>query len=118
MTYRLAASSLSFLQCDTIMKMIYPILLNAHGLPKSFPRDMAAAPFLYGGLNLPHLYDLQGRENIKFLSLHIKRMDTTGKLILIHLKYLQLIIGMPQPFYSYDYEKFNFLIENSWLQNI
>lgn len=73
---------------------------------------MTAAPFLYGGLIIPHLYDLQGRENIKFLSLHVKRMDTMGKLIMIHLKYLQMIIGMPQPFYTYDSSKFDFLVDN------
>ena len=72
LTYRLAASSLSFAQCEKIMKVIYPVLIHAHGFPTSFPRDLVAAPYCYGGLNLKHLYDLQGAENIKFLSLQIK----------------------------------------------
>ena len=80
------------------MKIKSPIILNAHGLPKSFPRDITAAPFMYGGLNIVHIYDLQGRGNIKFLTLLIKRMDTARKLMLDHLKYLQLIIEMSQLF--------------------
>lgn len=80
------------------MKVIFPILINAYGFPISFPRDLATAPYMYGGLNIIHLYDLQGRENIKFLTLHIKRMDSTGKLIMINLKFIQLVIGTYDPF--------------------
>ena len=117
-TYRLAAASLSFQQCDKIMEIIYPVLLNAHGLPISFPRDIAAAPFMYGGLNIVHLYDMQGKENIKFLTLHIKRMDTAGQLMLIHLKYTHVLVGMPDPFQKYNFEKSRLLVSNSWLANI
>lgn len=98
------------------MKMIYLILINAHGLPKSSPRDIAVTPFMYGQLNIVHLYDLQGQENIKFLTLHIKRMDTTGKLMVIHMKYIQLIIGMSNPFPTLDFHKFGHLLLHSWLK--
>lgn len=118
LTYRLAASSLSYIQCDNIMKIIYPRLLNTHGLPRSFPRHIASAPYTCVGLNIIHLYDLQGRENIKFLTLHTKRMDTTGKLMTIHMKCIQLIIGTKHPFQTLNFTQYSQLISHSWLKYI
>ena len=100
------------------MKITLRILLNAHGFPTSFPRDLAAAPFTYGGLNIVHSHDLQGRENIKFLTLHVKRMDTTDKLMMINLKYIQMMIGTHQPFQHSDFNLCVHFLPKSWLKSI
>ena len=56
--YRLAATSLSYEQCDFMMKLIYPELLHASHLPSTFPRAIASAPSTYAGLGWDHFYDL------------------------------------------------------------
>lgn len=96
--YRLAATSLTFEQCNFMMKFIYPILLHAASLPSTFPRCIAAAPSLYTGLGWEHFYDIQGKEKLKFFMLHMKREDTTGKLMFIALQNMQQMIGRERPF--------------------
>ena len=63
-TYRLAAASFTYAQCDKLMKPIFPILLNAYGFHRYFSRIMATAPFHYGGLNICHFYDIQGKQKM------------------------------------------------------
>ena len=116
--YRLAATSLSFEQCDFMMKFIYPILLNAANLPATFPRCIAAAPSMYAGLQWEHFYDIQGKEKLKFFMLHIRREDTTGQLMYIALQNMQQMIGCEKPFYEYKYDDYAYLIPDSWLKHL
>ena len=59
--YRLVRASFSYEECETLMRRIYPIMINAHGFHKSFNRAMAQSPYTYAGLNITHFYDLQGQ---------------------------------------------------------
>ena len=117
-TYRLAASSFTYEQCDALMKPIFPILLNAYGFHRHFSRIMATAPFQYGGLNITHFFDIQGKQKLKFLTMHLKRNDTTGKLIKIAMQNIQVSVGSSSPFYTLPFEQYNQLIPDSWLKQI
>jgi len=117
-TYRLAASSFTFEQCDKLMKKVYPIILNAYGFHRHFSRTMASAPFQYGGLNIQHFFDIQGQQKIKFFTMHLKRGDTTGKLIDIALQHMQLSIGTTNHFFHHEYDCYQHLLPHSWLKQL
>ena len=117
-TYRLAGASFTFEDCDELMKIIYPILLRAHQLPITFTRTIASAPFTYAGLQIEHIYDIMGKEKLKFFMMHMKRGDTTGKLMYIAMQYLQITIGTEAPFYTLPYTKYKNLIKQTWLTHL
>ena len=101
-----------------MMKFIYPILLHVASLPSTFPRCIAAAPSLYTGLGWEHFYDIEGKEKLKFFMLHMKREDTTGKLMFIALQNMQQMIGRERPFYEQNYQEYAYLIPHSWLKHL
>ena len=117
-TYRLAGASFSFEACDLLMKIIYPILLRAHQLPITFPRVIASAPFTYAGIQIEHIYDVMGKEKLKFFMMHIKRGDTTGQLMYIALQFIQLTLGTEAPFYSLNYSKYKHFLKHSWITHL
>ena len=117
-TYRLVGASMSYEQCDELMKQIYPIMINAHGFHKGFSRAMAAAPYTYAGLNIKHFYDLQGQYKLKIFMLHMKRNDSTGKPLQIALRFMQQSLGFKDPFYEQRFDKYKHLIPHSWLKHL
>ena len=116
--YRMAATSLTFEQCDFMMKFIYPVLLHAANLPSTFPRCIASAPSMYAGLQWEHFYDVQDKEKLMFFVLHMKREDTTGKLMCIALQNMQQMIGCERPFYEKACEDYAHLIPDSWPKHL
>ena len=117
-TYRLAASSFTYEQCDSLMRRIYPILLNAYGFHRHFSRVMASAPFRYGGLNITHFYDIQGQQKVKFFAMHLKRGDDTGNLISIALQHMQLSVGTEKHFFHQPFATYQHLLPHSWLKQL
>ena len=116
--YRLSTTSLSFEQCDELMKLIRPILLNAHRTHKNFPKSILEAPSLYAGYNLTHFYDVQGHEKLKFFTYHMRLQDETGQTILLSLQYTQLMLGMQQTCFQLPYDTFHQLVDSTWLSNL
>jgi len=117
--YRSVSTSFSFQQCDAIMKIINPILLNAANLQKNFPRSIMEAGPEYAGFNWPHLYDMQGQEKLKFFFMHLRKNDTTANLLRISLKYTQLQLGLETNFLSLDHDDYSYLLlENTWLTHL
>ena len=100
------------------MRVVFPILLNAYGFHRNFSRVMASAPFMYGGLNIRHFYDIQGQQKIKFFTMHLKRQDTTGDLMLIALQNMQLSIGTSSCFLHQSYDTYAHLLSNSWMKQL
>ena len=47
---------------------------------KTTARTIIHAPIQYTGFSLHHIYDLQGHEKLKFVLLHTRRFDYTGKI--------------------------------------
>ena len=117
-TYRLAASSFTYEQCDSLMRRIYPILLNAYGFHRHFSRVMASAPFRYGGLNITHFYDIQGQQKVNFFAMHLKRGDDTGNLISIALQHMQLSVGTEKHFFHQPFATYQHLLPHSWIKQL
>ena len=117
-TYRLAGATFTYHDCDVLMKIIYPLLLRAHQLPSTFPRAIASAPFTYAGLQIEHIYDIMGKEKLKFLMMHIKKNDTTGQLIFIAMQCIQITLGTSKPFYELNYDKYEHLLQASWIKHL
>ena len=116
--YRLVGASFSYDECDELMKKKFPILINAYGFHRSFSRAMATAPYTYAGLNITHLYDLQGQCKLRFFMLHMKRQDSTGTLLKIALRYMQQSIGFADPFYNRAYKAYDHLLPPSWTKHL
>ena len=116
--YRLAAASLSSAQCDLIMKPIFTPLLNAYGVPRTISRTLVHASPQYAGMSLKHIYDLNGIEKLKFLMLHLRRFDYTGKLMFITLQWTQLWLGISTPFLHSQHDEYQHLTPSTWISHL
>jgi hypothetical protein len=61
-------------------------------------RSIVHGPLLYGGINLPNLYTVQGTSELKIRIGHLWARDKTYKLLLVCHGYLQLLIGIQSNF--------------------
>ena len=112
--YRLPGSRLTFQECDSIMKIVTPTLLNAMHTQRNMSRFLLQAGDVYCGMGFQHLYDLAAEEKMKFLKMNIHRNDTTGKLMRISMQVSQLQIGTEQAFYNLPYDTNVHLETNTW----
>jgi len=81
--YRLPIYMFTKKQCGELMKIINPTILHSHFANRNYPRTLLQAGEQYGGMNVPHTYDVMGMEKTKFLFIHLRREDTTAKLLQI-----------------------------------
>ena len=116
--YRLPVYSLTYEQCEEIMKVLRPTVLNSMRLQNKFPTAIMEANQEYMGLDIAHLYDLMGIEKIKFLLMHIRRNDVTGKLLMISMKYTQLEVGSEKKFFNLDYDQWGHLCTWTWMTHL
>ena len=112
--YRLPVYEFTEEECNDIMKIINPIILNAHYVNRNYPRSLLQANDQYGGLGIDHIYDLMGTEKLKFMFMHMRRWDTTGKLMLISMQNTQLECGSEAVFFNLDYQKWSSLVTPTW----
>ena len=116
--YRLVATSFTYDQCNILMKQINPVLLHAAGLQEHSPRSISEAGAEYAGFDLTHLYNLHGQEKLQFFLMHIRKNDSTGKLLQIPQKHTQLQLGIGTPFFSTDYDAYSYLCQLTWLTHL
>ena len=117
-SYRLSTTSLSFSQCEQLMLLIRSLLINSHGIQRNFPKCIVEASATYAGLGIPHIYDLQGFEKLKFFKHHIHQMDETGRAIWISMRYTQLEIGISSLFYNSPFEDLHTFATPTWFTNL
>ena len=60
--------------------------------------------------NIVHFFDIQGQQKLKFLTMHMKRNDDTGKLINIALQHMQLSVGSVGHFFHLPYDDYYHLL--------
>ena len=114
LTYRFSTSNLSHSQCETLMRIILPVLINAHHIQRHFKYSLAMAPPRYGGLNLTHhFYTLLFLKLQKFIY-HIRQKDKSGKLLSISLETTQLQLGTSTPFFSIPHSTWSHLVTHTW----
>jgi len=116
--YRLSVYMFTEPQCEELMKIINPVILHSHFLNKNYPRSLMQANEQYGGLSIAHLYDVMGMEKSKFLLMHMRRNDTTAKLLTIAMQNLQLECGTEELFFNLDFDEFSSMATNGWLKNL
>jgi len=116
--YRLPIYQFTENECDHLMKIISPVMLNAFYANKKYPRSLMQANDQYAGMGIEHLYDTMGMEKSKFMFMHLRRMDTTGKLLIIAMQQAQLECGSGTLFFNLDFEEWNKLITQTWQTNL
>jgi hypothetical protein len=105
-------------QCCQIQSSALRALLPKLHLNWNTSMSIIHGPILYGGLNLPHLYKLQGVGQLKFLLGHLQAQDKTSKLILISHGLLQLVVGESDNFLNVSYELHHHWACPSWLKSV
>ena len=116
--YVLATTSFTYQQCQELNKYLSPVLLNINKIQRHGDRAIIYAGLEHGGLNINSIFHLQGMQKIKFLMMHLRKMDTTGTLMKISMGYTQLECGMPKPFYEYNYYRMQYLTTPTWITNL
>ena len=116
--YVLSTTNLSYDECNTMMKKIEGILLNAMHIQRNCSRAVLYAPFKFGGMNKRHLYHLQGLEKLRFLFMHYRNNDDTGKLIRICMKWTEAELGISKPFHSTDFESSKLYLTPTWFTHL
>ena len=112
--YRLPVYMFSKKECDEMMKSINPTILHANYANKNYARALLEANDQYAGMKMTHLYDLMGNEKLKFLFMHLRRWDDTGKLLTISMQKTQLECGTNDLFYHLNHEKWSKLTMPTW----
>ena len=118
LTYRLATSCLTYKQCKTLQTVIDPMLLHSYGLQRNTPKIVLFSTAAQAGLSIPHIYHLQGQEKLKLFLMHIRRNDTTGKLLDICIAYTQLELGISMNFLTQSYYHFQDYITPTWITHL
>ena len=118
LSYRLATSSLTFKQCKKLQTLLDPILLHAHGLQRNTPKIVLFSTSTQAGLNISHLYHVQGQEKLKLLLMHIRRNDTTGKLLNISIAQTQIELGIEKSFLTKNFHQYSAYITPTWTTHL
>ena len=116
--YKILSCNLTYDECDEIMRIVQPTLLHAHNIARTCSRIVLHASTKLAGLNIYHLYQLQGLEKLKFFLWHFRKMDTTGKLLQITMEYTQLELGVSRQFFQLNYERYNSFTTKTWVTSI
>lgn len=113
-----SSTSFTLKQCKKLAQLISPILLHAHSIQRNCARIVLYSTLNNAGLNVTHIYHLQGLEKLKFFMTHLRRNDTTGKLMMISLLHTQLELGVSKPCLESNYKNYKQYVTPTWLTNL
>lgn len=116
--YRMPIYRFDDKQCNTLMKIISPVLLHANYINKNYPRSLMQANSQYGGLGITHIYDVMGIEKLKFLLMHIRRHDTTRDLLHISMQQTQVECGSEKLFFDLNHDVYGHFTTPTWNTNL
>lgn len=57
-------------------------------------------------------------EKVKFYIMHRRLCDTTGKLLEITSRYIQMELGTSTPFWDIPFKKYGYLVSATWTSHI
>ena len=116
--YPLPATTLTYDECHYILSPVLQAGLPSSGIARTFPRTIVHAPLQFNGLALPHLYTEQGLSHILQILRHLHVQDSiTGQLLRASLQQLQLEFGLPESFFTSDYQSYQHLATDCWLKH-
>ena len=116
--YVLSATNFSKDDCEKLQKIISPILYNAFRVQRNASRVPLYTPKSLGGYGIISIYHLQDIEKIKFLFMHHRLGDTTGRLLQISTRFTQLEVGTSIPFWNCKYKKYSPYVTETWITHI
>ena len=117
-TYSLPVSTFSnkesrWIQAPAMSAFLPKISLNRHTA-----RSIVNGPSSLGGLQLPDVYADQSIGQIRLLLGHLRRGDSTSRLISIAMGIMQLRIGSGTLFLNLPFSKYEGWVEKTWLTSI
>ena len=116
--YKVISMTLTEKDWEKLQKVLNPVLLHSFGFARTTARVVLHSSFNLAGLNIHHLYQLQGFEKLKLFLWHLRLQDTTGKLLKISKNNTQLEIGLSKPFLELKHGKYAYLATPTWITSI
>ena len=96
--YKLISTNLTLAECESLEKKLSPIILNAHGIQRNCSRVPLYTSYNRIGLNIQHIYHMQGIEKLQLFLMLIRRQQSEANLLEISMRYTQLELGYPNLF--------------------
>ena len=116
--YILSTTNMTYAQCDKLMKLVEPILLHSYRFQRNCSRTVLYMPIKYGGMGITHMYHLQGQEKLRFMLMHIRRNDDTGKLIRTSMAWSQLEAGLSTVIFDHSYYDIVHYLTPTWVTHL
>ena len=63
MRYILSTTSMTYNECDSLMKQMETIMLHSYRFQRNSDRKMLYMPSKFGGIGIKHMYHLQDRKS-------------------------------------------------------
>ena len=111
--YPLPVTTFTRKQLDSIQKKFIYLLLPKLGMNRHTPRAVVYGPMKYGGRNLIDMRIEQPTQHLRRTLGHMRRLDNTGKLMIITKRDTQLESGLSTPFYKNDPDIYNYVTKNT-----
>ena len=116
--YILSTTTMTYNECNDLMKLMEPILLHSFRFHKNCNRNILYMPIKYGGIGIKHMYHLQGQEKLRFFMMHLRRNDDTGKLIKASIEWTQLESGLSTHIFSEICDTLQPFITPTWVTHL
>jgi hypothetical protein len=97
MRYSLAITSINQMDFESVQRQATSAILAAMGFNRHMPREVVFCSTLYQGLNLRHLYDIQGMESTRLILQELNSSTTTTKLLRSIIDVIQMEAGIGKP---------------------
>jgi hypothetical protein len=102
--YTIAATNMSFNQCDAIQSPVICATLNKMGIIRNVAQKIVFGPKTLGGLEMHDLYTIQGTTRLQYFLGHTMCNDRNGNLVRICMESTQLEVGLYEPLLFLSYK--------------
>jgi hypothetical protein len=116
--YPLAATSLSKVQCDRIMKPIRAAVLPALGINRHLTIEVVEGPRKFQGVEVPDLWTVQGILKLGLAIRHGDAPTITGNQLRASMELHTMELGLPGQLFKQDYHLFGHLATTSWIRHL
>jgi len=116
--YTLPATNLEKTELEKVSNHLYSSSLSKCGIICTYPLRFRTIPKYKFGLGLPDLYLEMHIGKIKEFLKNAATHSVMGEQIQYGMETMQIMAGVPNIIFSYDYKKFSSLLEESWLKHM
>ena len=104
-------------ECEKILRPVYKEILPKTGVNKHIPRVYRFAPKALGGIEMSHLYWMQGISHVEGLLFHMHKDTLVGGLLKAQFEQCSLEIGVGKHILSLPFDKYGCLLTDCWVKN-